>query len=154
MATRFEILLHGENEAALRAAGEEALDEVDRLEAQLSLYRPTSEIARVNALAARQAVRVSPPVFQLLELAQRLHEETEGAFDITLGPLVRCWGFMGGPGRLPEPKELAAARALCGMGHVRLDAEGWLVCFDREGVMIDLGAIGKGYAIDCAARAL
>jgi thiamine biosynthesis lipoprotein len=154
MATRFEILLHGEKEGALRAAGEEALDEVDRLEAQLSLYRPTSEIARVNALAARQAVRVSPPVFQLLELAQRLHRETGGAFDITLGPLVRCWGFMGGQGRMPEPEELAAARALSGMGHLRLDADDFSVRFDREGVMIDLGAIGKGCAIDCAARAL
>jgi thiamine biosynthesis lipoprotein len=154
MATRFEILLHGEKKAALRAAGEEALDEVERLEAQLSLYRPTSEIARVNALAARQAVRVSPPVFQLLEQAQRLHRETGGAFDITLGPLVRCWGFMGGQGRMPEPEELAAARALSGMGHVRLDADGLSVRFDREGVMIDLGAIGKGCAIDCAARAL
>ena len=154
MATRFEILLHGQNEAALRAAGEEALDEVDRLEAQLSLYRPTSEIARVNALAARQAVRVSPPVFRLLELAQRLHRETRGAFDIALGPLVRCWGFMGGNGSMPEPAPLAGARALAGMRHVRLDAADCSVRFDREGVMIDLGAIGKGCAIDCAARIL
>jgi thiamine biosynthesis lipoprotein len=154
MATRFEILLHGEKEAALRAAGEEALDEVDRLEAQLSLYRPASQIARVNALAARQAVRVSPPVFQLLQQAQQLHQETGGAFDITIGPLVRCWGFMGGTGRLPEPGQLAAARALVGMRHVKLDAEAFSVRFDREGVMIDLGAIGKGYAVECAARIL
>jgi thiamine biosynthesis lipoprotein len=154
MATRFEIVLHGENEAALRAAGQEALEEVDRLEAQLSLYRPASQIARVNALAARQAVRVSPPVFQLLRQAQRLHEETGGAFDITIGPLVRCWGFLGGTGRMPEPEQLAAARALTGMRHVELDADAFSVRFDREGVMIDLGAIGKGHAIDCAARIL
>ena len=154
MATRFEILLHGGTEAALRAAGEEALAEVDRLEAQLSLYRPTSEIARVNALAARQAVRVSPPVFQLLEHAQRLHEESGGAFDITIAPLVRCWGFMGGPGHFPEPGQLAEARALVGMGHVKLDRSDCSVRFDREGVMIDLGAIGKGYAIDRAVQTL
>ena len=154
MATRFEILLHGEKEAVLRAAGQEALDEVDRLEAQLSLYRPASQIARVNALAARQTVRVSPPVFQLLEQAQRLHQETGGAFDITIGPLVRCWGFMGGTGRMPTPEQLAGARALAGMRHVKLDADAFSVRFDREGVMIDLGAIGKGYAIDCAARIL
>jgi thiamine biosynthesis lipoprotein len=154
MATRFEILLHGAKEAALRAAGEEALDEVERLEAQLSLYRPASEIARVNALAARQAVRVSPPVFELLKKAQQLHEETGGAFDITIGPLVRCWGFMGGQGHLPAPEELAAARALVGMCHVRLDGDDFSVRFDRAGVMIDLGAIGKGHAIDCAARLL
>jgi thiamine biosynthesis lipoprotein len=154
MATRFEILLHGTRVADLRAAGEEALDEVDRLEAQLSLYRPSSEIARVNALAARQAVRVSPAVFQLLELAQRLHQETGGAFDIALGPLVRCWGFMGGQGRMPEPEQLAQARALSGMRHLRLDGNEYSVRFDCEGVMIDLGAIGKGYAIDRAARTL
>ena len=154
MATRFEILLHGGREASLRAAGEEALAEVGRLEGQLSLYRPASEIARVNALAARQPVRVSPNVFQLLQQAQRLHEETGGAFDIALGPLVHCWGFMGGPGRLPEPESLARARALAGMGHVELDGAAVSVRFDREGVMIDLGAIGKGYAIDCAMRLL
>jgi thiamine biosynthesis lipoprotein len=127
---------------------------VERLEAQLSLYRPSSEIARVNALAARQAVRVSPPVFHLLELAQRLHQETGGLFDIAIGPLVRCWGFMGGQGRMPEPGQLAQARSLAGMRHLELDAGDFSVRFDREGVMIDLGAIGKGYAIDCAAQTL
>ena len=154
MATRFEILLHGANPAALRAAGEEALDEVAHLEARLSLYRPASEIARVNALAARQPVRVSPPVFQLLRQAQQLHQETGGAFDITIGPLVRCWGFMGGQGRLPEPKELEEARALVGMRHVILDEKDFSVRFDRAGLILDLGAIGKGHAIDCAARLL
>jgi thiamine biosynthesis lipoprotein len=154
MATRFEVLLHGQKEADLRAAGEEALNEVEGLEAQLSLYRPASQIARVNALAARQPVRVSPPVFELLELAQRLHRETGGLFDITLGPLVRCWGFMGGQGRMPAPGQLAEARALAGMRHLALDRNEFSVRFDREGVMIDLGAIGKGYAIDCAAQTL
>ena len=154
MATRFEVLLHGSGTTDLRAAGEEALDEVERLEARLSLYRPASEIARVNALAARQPVRVSPPVFQLLELALRLHEESGGVFDIAVGPLVRCWGFMGGQGRMPEPEELARARAVSGMRHLCLDGNNFSVRFDCEGVMIDLGAIGKGYAIDCAARTL
>jgi thiamine biosynthesis lipoprotein len=154
MATRFEVFLYGGKPPALRAAGEEALDEVVRLEGRLSLYRPASEIARVNALAARQAVRVSPRVFQLLRQAQRLHHQTGGAFDITIGPLVRCWGFMGGPGRLPEPKQLAQARALVGMEHLMLDESDFSVRFDRPGVMIDLGAIGKGYAIDCAAQTL
>jgi len=154
MATRFEIVLHGANAAALRAAGEEALDEVERLEAQLSLYRPSSEIARVNALAARRPVRVSPAVFQLLEQARRLHGESGGAFDITIAPLVRCWGFMGGPGQLPDPAQIALARSLVGMQHVILDPEECSVRFDLEGVMLDLGAIGKGCAIDRAARAL
>jgi thiamine biosynthesis lipoprotein len=154
MATRFEIFLHGGDPAALRAAGEEALDEIRRLETRLSLYLPTSEIARVNAAAAHRPTRVSHAVFQLLLDAQRLHRETGGAFDITIGPLVRCWGFMGGKGSIPKPEELAQARARVGMEHVILDAQECSVRFDREGVMIDLGAIGKGYAIDCGARTL
>jgi FAD:protein FMN transferase len=154
MATRFELVLHGENTTRLRAAGEAALKEVERLEAHLSLYRPTSEIARVNALAARQPVRVSPSVFRLLQHARQLQGESGGAFDITVAPLVRCWGFMHGAGRVPEPAEIEAARSRAGMAHVMLDEENYSVRFDQEGVMIDLGAIGKGHAIDCAAETL
>src|SRR5713226_4012051 len=104
MATRFEMVLHGDDPAALRAAGEEAVGEIEQLENQLSLYRSSSEIAYLNACAAHEAVRVSPRVFALLEQAQRLSRETDGAFDITIAPLVRCWGFMGGGGRLPGPE--------------------------------------------------
>src|SRR5258708_34664995 len=111
MATRFEIALHGENPVALRAAGEEALDEIERLEGQLSLYRPTSEIAHLNARAAHEPVRVTPNLFHLLEQARKLSVESGGAFDITIAPLVRCWGFMGGTGQLPQPEEVAKARA-------------------------------------------
>jgi len=148
MATRFELVLHGANEAALRAAGEEALNEVDRLENQLSLYRPGSEIAQVNARAAHEPVQVSPEVFALLQHARQLHAETEGAFDITVGPLVRCWGFMHNAGRLPSPEEAAAARAQVGMNLVHLDEARRTVRFARPGVMLDLGAIGKGYAVE------
>src|SRR5277367_1962154 len=94
MATRFELVLHGDNATRLRAAGEAAWKEVERLEGDLSLYRPTSEIARVNASAAREPVRVSPAVFRLLQHARQLQIESEGVFDITVAPLVRCRGFM------------------------------------------------------------
>ena len=154
MATRFELVLIGGDAARLRAAGEEALAEVDRLEARLSLYRPSSEIARVNAQAARQPVRVSPQVFRLLEQARQFHRETGGAFDIAIAPLVRCWGFMSGSGRVPDPILLDQARHQAGMEHVTFDSESVSVRFDREGVMLDLGAIGKGYAIDRAAKIL
>jgi thiamine biosynthesis lipoprotein len=154
MATRFELVLHGPNPTRLRGAGEAALKEVERLEDQLSLYRPASEIARVNALAARAPVRVSPSVFGLLRHARQLHGESGGAFDIAVAPLVRCWGFMHGTGRLPEPSEIEQARSRSGMAHVMLDEENYAIRFDHEGVMIDLGAIGKGYAIDCAAETL
>lgn len=152
MATRFEIILHGANAASLRAAGEEALNETARLEDQLSLYRPTSEIARVNARAHLEPVRVSPELFALLQHAQQLHRETNGAFDITIGPLMRCWNFMGGSGALPDPAALAEARTKVGMDLMQLD--GLTVRFARPGVMLDLGAIGKGYAIERAAELL
>jgi len=154
MATRFELVLHGDDPIALRAAGEEALNEIDRLENQLSLYRPGSEIAQLNARAAREAVRVTPELFALLQHAQQLHAETQGAFDITIAPLVRCWGFMGGTGKMPAPDEIAEARARIGMQHIQLDAGNRTVRFAREGVMLDLGAIGKGYAVGQAAEVL
>jgi thiamine biosynthesis lipoprotein len=108
----------------------------------------------VNARAAREAVRVTPPVFALLQHAFRLTEETRGAFDITVAPLVRAWGFMAGSGCLPDPAALAEARAHVGMQNVHLNAEDFTVRFAREGVMLDLGAIGKGYAIERAAEIL
>jgi thiamine biosynthesis lipoprotein len=154
MATRFEIVLHGDNPVALRAAGEEALHEIDRVEDQLSLYRNTSEIAHLNARAAREPVRVSPALFRLLEHAHRLSVETGGAFDITIAPLVRCWGFMGGTGRMPSPEAISEARDNIGMGLVQFDPANYAVRFAREGVMLDLGAIGKGYAIERAAETL
>lgn len=154
MATRFEMLLYGDDVVALRAAGEEAIAEIERLEDQLSLYRPSSEIGVLNARAARGPVRVSPPVFALLQHASQLHKETGGAFDITIAPLVNCWGFMGGPGRWPTPEEVGEARSRVGMDLIFLNQGDQSVGFTREGVMLDLGAIGKGYAIECAAEIL
>jgi thiamine biosynthesis lipoprotein len=139
---------------ALRAAGEEALEEVQRLDRLLSLYRPDSEIGRVNARAYGHPVRVSPPVFRLLDTARQLSHATSGAFDITVGPLLRCWGLMGGKGRVPSDDELAAAHACAGMDLVHLDPERFTVGFARKGVMLDLGAIGKGYAVEKAAELL
>ncbi len=154
MATRFEIVLHGENEVGLRAAAEEALDEIERLEAQLNLYQPTSEISHINARAAFEPVRVEPLLFRLLQHAQRLSRETEGAFDITVAPLMRCWGFMRGTGRLPDQAEVTKAREKVGMQWVSLDEDHFTVSFAREGVMLDLGSIGKGYALERAAERL
>ena len=110
MATRFEIVLHGDDPVALRAAGEEALEEIERIESQLSLYRNTSEIAHLNARAARGPVRVSPALFRLLEHARQLSAETGGAFDITIAPLVRCWGAQ------RQPCRVRAGRAGGGAG--------------------------------------
>jgi thiamine biosynthesis lipoprotein len=150
MATRFELVLPGTPSPSLRAAGEEALEEIARLEQLLSLYRPSSEIAHVNARAAWEPVRVSPPVFEVLWRARQWHERTQGAFDITIAPLLRCWGFMGAEGAMPDPVAVQAARAITGMHWVELDPAEMTVRFRKPGVMVDLGGIGKGYALDCA----
>ena len=154
MATRFELVLHGGDESALRAAGEEALDEITRLEDELSYFRATSQIYRLNQEAARQPVRVTPWLFRLLLHARQLTEETDGTFDITVAPLMRCWGFYTREGRVPEPAALAEARACVGMNLVELNAADSTVRFARPGVQLDLGSIGKGFAVERAGELL
>jgi FAD:protein FMN transferase len=154
MATRFELVVHGTDEIRLRAAAESALDEIDRVEAQLSCYRPASQISHLNAHAASGPVRVDPALFDFLDQALRLHRLTDGAFDPTIGPLMRCWGFTRGEGRVPAPDELEAARQVTGMHWIELDPSRFTVRFRRAGVAIDPGAIGKGYAIEAAAEIL
>jgi FAD:protein FMN transferase len=152
MATRFEIVLYGKDTVSLRAAAEEALDEVQRIESKISIYRSDSEIAHLNARAAHEPVRVSPEVFRLLEWIKRLSAETSGAFDVTIGPLMRAWGFVGDSGHLPDPEQLEQARGCVGMHLVELDGAKMSVRFARPGVMLDFGAVGKGYAIEKAAE--
>jgi FAD:protein FMN transferase len=154
MATRFEFVLLGDDAIRLRAAGEEALDEIDRIEGQLSLYRPGSEIATVNARAAFQGVTVSPEVFALLERAVKFSEITAGSFDITIAPLVRAWGFMKGSGARPKDAQIAEAREVVGVRFLELNPDRCTVRFKRAGMMLDLGSIGKGYALDIAAEVL
>jgi thiamine biosynthesis lipoprotein len=151
MACEFEILLNaGEHpegpDAALRA-----LDLADELEAQLTVYRDSSEVCRLNARASSEPVLVERRLFELLVLATRIGDETDAAFDITSGPLSKAWGFYRRAGRLPSEEELAAARERVGHRHLVLDAQRQTVAFRRPGVEINLGAIGKGYALDrCA----
>jgi FAD:protein FMN transferase len=154
MATRFEIVLHGPKETYLRAAAEAALDEIDRIEAQLSFFRATSQVSELNARAATGPVRVDPALFQFLQQAHQLHSLTDGAFDLTIGPLMRCWGFIQGTGQLPLPAALQAARDVTGMHLVHLNSADYTVRFERPGVLLDPGAIGKGYAIECAVEVL
>jgi FAD:protein FMN transferase len=154
MATRFELLLHGTDAVRLRAAGEEALAEVERLEAQLSLYRADSEISGINRRAAEEAVRVEPRLFHLLKHCAAFSRATDGAFDITVGPLMRAWRFSGDTGAVPSAAELEAARRLVGIANVELDADRLAVRFKQPAMQLDLGAYGKGYAIERAIDSL
>ena len=150
MATRFELVLHGEDSTRLRATGEEALREIERLDRQLSFYGPESEVSWINRHAPETPVKVDPRLFRLLARCAELSRLTDRAFDITVGPLMRTWGFAGGRGRPPDPRELETARGAVGMQHVVLEEHGFTIRFDRPGVEIDLGAVGKGYAVERA----
>ena len=154
MATRFEIILHGENPTSLQSAGEEALEEIDWVEAQLSIYRPDSQINRANHLAAAGPVQMEPTIFALLQRCKTLSQWTQGAFDITLGPLIRCWGFMGKSGLAPTDESIQQARKLVGMHQIRLDCNQFTIQLDQNGIMLDLGSIGKGYALERAKEIL
>lgn len=154
MGTRFEIVLPGSDLVGLRGAAEAALDEIQRLEAQLTKFDARSEVSGINAYAAERPVRVEPRLFQLIQTAMVVCHATDGAFDPTVGPLMRAWGFVGGSGRMPDPEEVARAREVTGYALVGLDPEDSTIWFAQAGVSLDLGAIGKGYGIDRALEVL
>jgi FAD:protein FMN transferase len=149
MACRFELTLPSELADKLDAA-QAALDTIDRLEEQLSIFRDSSELSAINRQAAVAPVPAEEGLFDLLSVAAELHRETAGAFDITSTPLSRVWGFLRREGRLPSAEEIAEARAKVGTQHVRLDPQARTVAFDVPGLALNLGSIGKGYALDRA----
>jgi thiamine biosynthesis lipoprotein len=153
MATQFDVILPWGTPRADSAATE-ALDLIDRLESQLTVYRPTSEVSRLNRLAALAPMPVESHLFDLLSLAAQLSRETGGAFDITAGPLIKAWGFFQRAGKAPSDAELDSAISVVGMQHLALDDDRRSMRFDRKGVEINLGSIGKGYALDRAADLL
>jgi len=154
MATRFELVLYGSDPSHLRAAGEEALQEIERLEAQLSFYRRDSEIRFLNDNAAGGPVKVEPRLFHLLQKCACLFASTEGAFDVTVGPLMRAWRFVNDSGALPDEGERDRARSLVGTEYIEFNDHAHTVRFGKQGMEIDLGGCGKGYAIERAVALL
>lgn len=151
MATEFHLYLDsslGDSEAYTLAQA--VFAEVDRVEEIFSRFRRSSEISRLNELAALGPVVTDPEVFGLLARARALWEKSGGAFDLALGRLSRAWGFADRAPHLPTAEELAEAQAASGMEWVRLDPDWRTVEFARAGIELDLGAFAKGYAVDCA----
>jgi thiamine biosynthesis lipoprotein len=156
MGTTFSLVLVGPARATLEAAAAAAFAEVHRLDRQLSNYRPDSEWSAVNRSAARGPIAVSTELFDLLSACLAYSRQSEGAFDITVGPLMHVWGFYKKDGALPRqgegvlPRKADVSRALGWVGsrHVTLDPVNRTVRFDRDGVELDPGGIGKGYAVD------
>ncbi len=151
MATTFEIILPMGTLDAQEVA-DYSLDVIDRVEAQLTVYRDDSEVSRLNQRAIHESVCITSELFGLITLSKQLAEETGGAFDITVGALIKAWGFYRRAGRVPAREELESVRGRYGMRHLRLDNEKQSVRFGRDGLEINLGSIGKGYALDVVAR--
>ncbi|MCX8108693.1 MAG: FAD:protein FMN transferase, partial [Verrucomicrobiae bacterium] len=154
MNTKFEVLVYCEDEPAALAAAEAALDEIAKVERQISRFRPDSEISHVNREAATRPVRVSPTVFDLLERIQRLVPETDGLFDPTITPLLELWQKKALAGQTPSPTELDLVTHKVGIHKVELSRATRTVRFTVPGMALDLSGIGKGYALDVAANLL
>lgn len=148
MGSAYSIAVYGYDRRQMEAAVNAAFDEVRQLDNMLSNYKPDSEWSDVNREASQHPVQVSGELFQLLAACQEYSRESDGAFDISVGPLMKVWGFYKGTGHLPHRAEVMAAIEHVGYKHVRLDAARQTVSFDRSGVELDPGGIGKGYAVD------
>ncbi|MEO0530349.1 MAG: FAD:protein FMN transferase [Planctomycetota bacterium] len=154
MACDFELRLNETSEQNDTAAGMAALDCIEQVEDQLTVYRDTSDLIELNRRAAEGATIADPSLFALLQQCQKLHEETNGAFDPTSGPLSRVWGFHRREGQMPSDEQREDALTRVGWNHVRLNAEDRSVRFAYPGIEINSNSIGKGYSLDRAAEVL
>jgi FAD:protein FMN transferase len=154
MGSTYSIVLYGHDPREMEAAIDAAFDEVERLDELLSNYNPHSEWSRVNREAGKMAVMVSPELFQLVSECIEYSRQSEGAFDISVSPLVKTWGFYRGTGRLPDPVEVAAVRLRVGYRNIILDPSAQTVHFQNSEMELDPGGIGKGYTVDRMAAVL
>ena len=148
MGCVYAIAAYGTDEGALPQILEDALDEVDRIDRLMSHYRPDSPLSRLNQQAAHGAVQVDPELFDFIARSIEYSRASDGAFDVTVGPLMKLWGFFQGDGRVPMVRERAAALTRVGYRLVHLDIAARTIRFDVPGVELDLGGIAKGYAVD------
>ena len=150
MATVFEVMIADEDRKFAEGAALATFQEIDRLEQELSRFLPNSDISRISNLPANGSARIGLDAFQCLQLSARYWKETNGAFDVTLGALVDCWIGKNRSILNPTPGEVMQARDRSGMNLLELDESTLSVRVHNIVPRIDLGAIGKGYAVDRA----
>ena len=148
MATPYSIILYGYDRGKMEAAIDSAFGELHRLDKMLSNYMQDSEWCVINREAPLRPVAISPELFDLLTACLEYSRQSEGAFDITTGRLMRVWRFYKGKGELPDRGDLAEALNHVGYRHLLLDPATKTVRFGRPGLEVDPGGIGKGYAVD------
>lgn len=154
MATRFELTLVHDSAGEAARAAQAVWDDIDSLEQQLSRYVPWSDIGRLNGNSAGRVVEIANAAMDCLSYGKEVWEQTGGAFDVTIGPLLPVLRWSDGAPRKATKQEIDEARARCGYGLLDIDMEAMTVTPRADNMLIDLGAIGKGYALDQAAMLL
>jgi len=150
MGSACRVVIDHAVEGRAEALAEKAFDEIARWEGILSDYDPASELSRLNG-SGRDGFPASSDLRSFLALSARLSAETRGAFDLTAGALVDLYALRDG-GRWPSDDEVASARARVGFERVSLDMAAGTVRLEADGMRLDPGAIGKGFALQRAAE--
>lgn len=154
MACLYAIDAYSADPERLPSILDQAFDEVDRIDRLMSHYKAESPLSRINREAATSPVPLEPELFDFIADAIRYSRDSDGAFDITVGPLMKVWGFFRGEGKLASDHDIETVRPVVGWQHVIMDAEHRTIRFDRPGVELDLGGIAKGYAVDRVVKLL
>jgi thiamine biosynthesis lipoprotein len=154
MGTQFAVYLYARSEAEASGLADEVFEEVDRIEQELSNYRDSSELSRIDREAALAPITTDPETYRFLEQSQHWSTASDGAFDITVGPLMKVWGFFDHKGQIPSKEELERIRPMVGYRNIELDPATRTVHFRVAGVDLDPGGIGKGFAVDAAVAIL
>ena len=154
MATTFEIFIVHEDEKYASQAANAAFAELERLESELSRFSENSDIARINHLPAEQILRLSLDSFECLKISHQMYHETNKAFDVTIGPLFNTWREKDGSTKTPSQEEIEQAKKNVGMNLLELDENLHAIWLSVSPIQIDLGGVGKGYAVDKMAEML
>jgi len=148
MACQFEVILSQSAHEKAKKAAVDALDLVDQIEDQLSVYRDHSTLSHLNRAATQGEVTVEPELFHLIRRCVTIYEDTAGAFDITSTPLSKLWGFYRRQGSMPSPAQIETILEDIGSCHLCLNASIPSVRFGRPRLEINFNSIGKGYALN------
>jgi thiamine biosynthesis lipoprotein len=154
MACDFDVILNPDGPPGQMEVASEVLDSVHSLEQLMSVYRDDAQLAMANRLAAEEPAPIDPELWSLLLRAREISEQTNGAFDPATGALVSLWRRCRQAGEIPTQAEIDDVLGRCGIEHVTFDPSAFSIQFDRPGVELNLGAIGKGYAVDRLGAAL
>lgn len=153
MGTLCTARVYAPNDTVASRALRAGLDEIARLDEVLSSWRDDTDLARLNAAAAQEPFPCPAELYASLVSARALAEHTDGAYDPTIGPLIEAWD-MRGEGRVPKQREIDRALQSVDWRSLQLDSNSQSASFEREGMRVDLGGIGKGFALDHAVVAM